>query len=170
MKAKFFLLLIFVSLLFISCQQRETIIILNIDRVFEEFDMQKELRQSVDQFISHEKGRSDSLTSVVNRMADELENMEQVPADKMSLYRELFKRSSQEQVRFEEEKQKMVEEYDQMIIQRINLNIPKFAEKTGADIIISMGGNYSAALFVSPEKDLSEDFIKFINAEYHDAL
>ena len=55
-----------------------------------------------------------------------------------------------------------------MLITRINQEIENNGKEQRADLILTKGGVYPAALYSNETLDVTGDFIEFLNASYKD--
>ncbi len=165
---RYFILAFIIGISCSSCKNRNySIVVVDVVKAFESYEMQVELRQEVDEELRFEQGVIDSLTVQANIVLDEMSSNEVSSDIYNSRYQEMYIDISKRQEKLDERISAKVEDYDRMIMKRINSNLELFAKSKDVDLILSKGGNYPGVLYSSEVHDLTNDFIEFLNDDYH---
>lgn len=161
------LFVIALSFTVFGCTKRDTsFVIIDMAEVFESYEMQIELRAEVDQYVSSKQGRIDSLSARANQLAETIQTSSNPQDRDYRTLESMYEKSAREQGVLNESLEEMVQKYDRMIHKRIKANLEKFAKREGVEMILSKGGAYPAVLFDNGTRDVTDDFISFINMEY----
>lgn len=138
---------------------------IDVQKVFNEFDLKKELQQKYHSKMEGKKKMIDSLGFELQKKGVELESSskpEQQAVNnfigKRKLYMELVKQ-------YDEEDQKLNSDYDNQIISQMNQYIIDFGKNNGYDLIFGSMANGNI-MHADEGLDLTNEVIVYINKKY----
>ena len=150
-------LLLLPLLVAFSCSEQKSvqkkIVFMDSFRVFEEFEMKKDLDQKLEKEIQPEK-----------RMVDELGlklNVEQNPKLKAELQSNFEIAKGQFDQRF----QSLSNQYTNDVTKRLNEYIKEYGKQKHYDLILGTDGQGNV-MYIDTNSNITVDLIKFINKEY----
>ena len=162
MKPALILTYVFISMiiayLFYAEIIRKQIYIIRNDYVFSNFNMKQELEEK---YLNLERSRKDMLDSL-NREYKSIINSK--ISDEQLQYRQDY--YIQKRKEFEEDSQRIIEAYNQRIWNRINELAILYAKENNVEILFGTSGDGNI-MYVDESKDVTEDFVKYINNQYN---
>jgi outer membrane protein len=120
--------------------------------------MKQELEEK---YLNLERSRKDMLDSL-NREYKSIINSK--ISDEQLQYRQDY--YIQKRKEFEEDSQRIIEAYNQRIWNRINELAILYAKENNVEILFGTSGDGNI-MYVDESKDISEDFVKYINNQYN---
>jgi outer membrane protein len=144
---------------------KQRIAYMDVTRVFNEFNLKKELQKKYIDQMSGQKKMIDSLGFLVQRMGVDLENTSTPDSVKMNRF--LLKRKQyMTMVReYDDQDKKLNNQYDGQILAQMNEYIKEYGEENGFDLILGSMGNGNI-MQGSQRMDVTTEVVKFINKKY----
>lgn len=136
------------------------------DKVYNEFQLKKELERKFEATTSARQSKMDSLKKQVKGMRQELEKKEGKPNEEMMRsYRRLQQvyQSRKERGRTRDEKQ--ADQYNERIWNQLNSYIEDFGEERGYDIIYGSDGSGNL-MYADERLDITEEVTEYVNRKY----
>lgn len=146
--------LLFVFLL--SCEQKtqqKNIVFMDSFRVFEEFEMKKDLDKKIEGEMQMEKQQVEELGMQYNVATD---------AKKKAELQLLLQQAQQQ---FEKKFQDLSQRYTAEVSKELNVHIRNYGKEHKYDLIVSSGGQNNV-MYVDTMSNITIDIIKYINREY----
>ncbi len=136
-------------------------------KVYENFQLKKELASQLQQFTSRQDRELDSLNLQINQLAQQLDREQ--PKDKDLARAELtalLNEAESKSRAFAEDRARITNEFDEQVWTQVNQFVRDFGEAEEYDYIYGLTGDGS--LMHAPEsEDLTNEVIVYINERYH---
>jgi outer membrane protein len=133
-----------------SCTKKKTGYV-DVFKLVNEFELQKEYTAQVKNKLDREKAMVDSVV-----FAEKLKNPSSAETVKNSLYGELYNKT-----------QSINKEIEGMIWKRLNPYLVDFGKEQGYLYIYGANGTGNV-LYADASEDITEEIIKYVNKRYHD--
>lgn len=131
-----------------------------LTRVYEGFDLKKELESKFLPFVGASDHYLDSLKLLITSLEAASGGNQ---TEEILQYKYLYQMKNAE---FEQQKQAMVKDYDQQVWSQINQYMGEFGEENHYEFIFGAAGTGSV-MYARKNKDITEQVIIFINRRYH---
>lgn len=136
----------------------------NVDRVFNEFDMKKELILELEESNRKTQVVIDSMAFALQKEADELNKLENPPQERLAAYEQRRDGYFKHKERAEESLKDLVARYDEQVISRLNGYIESFGRENEVDMILGNANN--VLLYARSSMDVTDDLIAYVNLKY----
>lgn len=156
------LLLVVLAFVAFSAMDKPKLAYVDLGTVFNEFEMQKELNNRLDQLSNTRQVQQDSLELNLQRIASSPEFDQNNPDARFMQLRTMY---LQNQERFEQDNQRMVQEYDKQIWTQLNQYLNDFGTNANYTFVFGANGQGSV-MFAEPELNLTQEVIAYINERY----
>jgi outer membrane protein len=164
------LIILFLSGL-ISCStenksDENSIVYIDNMRLYNEFDLTKELQNKMTEISRTQKNNLDSLELELMNKAKQIEltkSKDIIEIRDFELKREEFIMRKQ---KFEQSQEQLSSEYNNQIVSQINQYIKEFGIENKYDIIIGSNGD-GTIMYGKDEMDITDDVLKYINSKYN---
>jgi outer membrane protein len=160
----FFAVVLATALFFGLRTQTEKTAFINMEKVYNEFELTQELTAKLTEVAGKRQSVLDSMEVQLVQLRKVIEQGnrdEQV----YSSYRQLSEQFQYKQQSFAQDNEALSREYDQQVMKQLNQYIREFGEEKGYTFIYGANGNGSL-MFAKDEKDISEPVISFVNNKY----
>jgi outer membrane protein len=169
MRVNIFVLL-FLSVL-VSCStenkpDKKNIVYLDNVRLYNEFDLTKELQTKITESSRAQKNNLDSLELELVSKAKKLEMTKSknvIEIRDFELKREEFIMRKQ---KFEQDQEQLTADYNNQIVSQINQYVKEFGKENAYDVIIGSNGD-GTVMYGKEEMDITEEVLNFINQKYN---
>lgn len=144
--------LVLISLLFLlsSCDRKKTGYV-DVFKLVNEFELQKEYSDQAKRDMNTEKAAIDSAV-----FTEKLRNPSGYEKFKNDLYNNLYQKAEQRN-----------KEIEAMIWKRLNPYLIDFGKENGYEYIYGANGTGNV-LYADEHQDITEEIIKYVNQRYHD--
>lgn len=138
---------------------------MDVTRVFNEFNLKKELQKKYTSHMASQKKIIDSLGFMVQRMGMDLENA--IKPDSVKMNRFMLKRKQYMTLvrEYDEQDKQLNSQYDGQIFAQMNEYIKEYGAENDFDLILGSMGNGNI-MQGSERMDVTSDVVKFINEKY----
>jgi outer membrane protein len=150
-------------LLYIESGKTKTYYI-DLQKVYTEFELKKELEQKMEAIVAVTNEQLDSLGMRANIINSSLQA---APSDKMKIeeYNSIAAIYSSKSKQFGEQKSLMAKEYDQQIWSQLNEYVREYGREKNCDFIIAGNGDGSV-MYSDGSKDITDKMIRYVNEKY----
>jgi outer membrane protein len=136
---------------------------LDLDAVFTDFNLQKELTYKFEAFQNSKQNALDSLEGIAQAIYSEVQkNPSEDLKSKFNYSRENYLKFKQ---KFEQESNELTQQYDQQILNQMNEYIQDYGRLNKYTIIFGTNGN-GTVMYADSSCNITPDVIKYINAKY----
>jgi outer membrane protein len=136
-----------------------------LNKLFEDFQLKKELQAQLSQIKTSRKNILDSLEFQLKIMAKQIQAENQKDQEKVASF-EIKKENFFEKKRqFEEDNEAVTKQYDAQIISQLSQYVKDYGEKYSYTYIFGADGS-GFLMFSMQQKNITEDVKKFINERY----
>ena len=151
---------LFVCFLFFN---KEKTAYVDIKKIYEEFEMKKELAEKITKVQSVRNRILDSLEMELKILSQKI-NLKKTEEDvaTFNVKREAF--FSKKQL-FQEDNQATIQDYDAKILKQLNQYIDDYGKQNNYVYILGYSGN-GELLYADKRKNISDELILFINQKY----
>ena len=139
---------------------------IEMGKVYEEFNLSKELNKELEDVIKSRKTITDSIYEQLRVKTQDLKYQQKktmLEVQKLAKYEEEYYYKQQE---FEKENQLTVSDYNSKIWKQLNQYISDFGEEKKCEFIFGANGQGSI-MFGSKGKNITEEIIKYVNDKYN---
>jgi outer membrane protein len=166
------ILYIITSLFFlISCsetakEKEKKIVYIDNVRLYNEFDLTKELQTKITESSRAQKNNLDSLELELVSKAKKLEMTKSknvIEIRDFELKREEFIMRKQ---KFEQDQEQLAADYNNQIVSQINQYVKEFGKENAYDVIIGSNGD-GTVMYGKEEMDITDEVLNFINQKYN---
>lgn len=138
---------------------------IDIQAVFNEFNLKKELEKDLLTTKSRHDRVLDSLANSLQLLASKLELKENPAKEEIADFerkRQVFVAQKQQ---FEEQHRQLTEQYDQQIITQLNQYVKQYGQENGYSYIFGNDGN--GTLMYAPEaENITGEVVQYLNNQY----
>jgi outer membrane protein len=138
---------------------------IEISKVFNGFQMKKELQGKYEQTEKTRKKILDSLSFNLQLLARDLQAKSDQP-EKVQLFQERRNEFMQQKKNFEEDNLALSNKFDKQILEQMTQYVLEFGEKNSFDIIYGADGNGNV-MYAHKNYNVSEEVLSFINRKYN---
>ena len=137
---------------------------IDLNKVYSEFELKKELEKKLEAMISITKEHLDSLEMQARTINN---SIQESPTDQMKIreYNLLSERYAAKSEEFDFQKKKVAEEYDQQVWAQLNEYIREYGKEKNCDFIIAGNGDGSI-MYAEATKDITDKMILYVNDKY----
>lgn len=150
-------------------KKKDNIVVIDNVKVFNEFELTKELSEKINANFAVKKQIMDSLEMQVMVLNKEIE-LNVKPSDelikKFQLKREEYLYRKKQ---FEEEYQAMWNDYNNQIVVQMNKYLTDYGKEKGYNMILGAGGNGNV-VYADTLVDVTEEVLVFLNSKYEGKL
>ncbi|MCI5055974.1 MAG: OmpH family outer membrane protein [Flavobacteriales bacterium] len=136
---------------------------IDIEMVFNEFNLQKELSLKFDAFKNSAQNEMDSLEAIAQSI---YARIQQDPSDQLkkdfNYSREVYLKTKAEK---EQKIEELTEQYDQQIINQINQYVEDFGKENNYTMILGTNGN-GTVMYSDSSKNITKKVIQYLNNKY----
>lgn len=158
-----YLLLILIIYSLISCSHKDKDGYVQVNKLYAEFEMTKELNKKLQTSLNIKKQILDSLKFGLKQV--EL----QLNTNKTDKLLQLYQLKKQEYLykeqAFNEDNQKMSQQYSEQALNQINKYVEEYGKQNGYEYIYGASGNGSL-MYANEKKDITSQVLSFINQKY----
>ena len=149
-----------------SCSSREDkIVYIQNYRLYNEFDLTKELNLELTEFSKKKQRELDSLNLIFEDMTARFEIMDQIPADDYRAYNDLRNAIMFRQKAYEDELYAKSSEYDEQVWTRLNTYTREFSEQNDYDFVLGATGTGNL-MYAKDTLDVTDELITYCNNNY----
>lgn len=144
---------------------RQKLGFIDVKKVFENFDMKKEMQKKYFDQMGSKKKTIDDMGFELQKMSIELESSAKPEQAKMETFLAKRKQYMELVKVYDEEDQKVNTEYDTQVIQRMNEYIKQYGDENGYELILGSMGNGNI-MQAREHLDLTVEITKYVNTKY----
>jgi len=159
------ILIVSICWLFIRTENSLKVGYVKIQEVFDNFDMKKELQARLESTERGQKIHLDSLTFALQVMSDKLNAQKNPSEAEIAAFSRLKNVYLGRKKEFEEEKQKVTNEYNEQIISRMRQYINDYGREQAYTFILGDDNNGSI-MYGAQEKNITPDVIQYLKQKY----
>lgn len=159
------LLIAGVSFSLYSSLSQPKIAYVQTDKVYNEFVYKKELEVKYEEVLSYRKRILDSLEIQINAISVNIQNSEHKRDENMQTYQYLVMQYQEKEKTFEEDNQKMLQNYTEQIWSQLNKYIEEYGNAEKIDFIYGANGSGSV-MHANKRFDLTDKMISYVNERY----
>jgi outer membrane protein len=149
-----------------SCSSGVDAVYIDIQKVFEGFELKKELSVEFKAIEAKRQGHIDSLSMDLKNLYLKIEQTsKRNRADLILVYQKKEKSYYDLSEDFKQKNRVLMNDYDIQILQKINEYVKVFGEENDYDMIIG-ANNSGNVMYSKTHLDISEEVIMFINSKY----
>lgn len=138
---------------------------IDVKKVFDDFDLKKELQKKYFSQMSNKKKTIDDMGFELQKMGLELEASAKPEQAKMDLFLAKRKQYMELVKVYDDEDQKVNSEYDAQVIKQMNEYIKQYGDENGYDLILGSMGNGNI-MQAQDEMDLTDEVTRYVNKKY----
>ena len=158
------LLLINTGMFFYFNGGRQNIYYVDLQKLYAEFELKKELETSLTNYVHQNTQELDSLAMTINQLKYRID--ENKTERDIMLFEQLGQLYVTKETNFKQERSNLSQQYDDQIWKQLNQYIKDYAAEHHCDFM--MGGNGDGSvMYAKPSKDVTEDMIAFVNEKYN---
>lgn len=158
------------SVLFFSCSEdKMRIAYVDNVRIYNEFNLTKELSGKLNETLTKKKKLIDSLELQLNSLALDIESSNKNDKEKRSRFDILKGHYFQKLDEFEQENETLSSQFNTQITSRINELVNMYGSENDFDVILGANGQGSI-MFAKEALDITDRVILFINEKYEGKL
>lgn len=135
------------------------------DKVYNEFIYKKELEVKYEEVLSYRKRILDSLEIQINAISVNIQNSEHKRDENVQTYQYLVMQYQEKEKTFEEDNQKMLQNYTEQIWSQLNKYIEEYGNAEKIDFIYGANGSGSV-MHANKAYDETEKLITYVNERY----
>lgn len=154
-----------VSVLMFRYFYKAKLVYVNSKMVFDEFEMTKEYKVSLEKVTNARKYILDSTELAIKRMRIEIESSSNPKAEAIKYFEYHRNQFLEKQKEFEKDNEILINRYDTEIFNRINQYAKDYGAEKGLDFLIGADGQ-GVLLYANEDLDVSKDFIQYCNLKY----
>lgn len=137
----------------------------DIDRVFTEFQLSKELTSKLEAYKNTTSIVMDSLTVQLKILSVRIQNSEkEVPGD-IEMFRVKREEALYRQQQFEQNYEEQFEQYSTQSMKQLNQYITEFGEKNGYTYIFGAEGS-GTLMYAQKQNDITDEVVSYVNNRY----
>ncbi len=156
------ILLVLLAMGIYSLSQKEKNVYLDTAEVFNGFKLQKELRTKLENVQSARQAILDSIQLRLTAISSSSDFDPQNPGEEFFSLRGLYQ---QRQKQFEEDNQRLSNEYDRQIWNQLNQYVKDYGKEHNYTIIFGANGQGNI-MYASETRDITKELIDYINNKY----
>lgn len=137
----------------------------DINKIFSEFTLKKELEVQLIKVKESRKAVIDSLEFGLKLLSKQIQSENQTNKDKIALFEVRREEFIQKKQQFEEDIDAVGKQYDKQIISQMNQYVKDYGNKNGYTYIFGADGS-GFLMFSSEQKNITEEVKKYINDRY----
>lgn len=137
----------------------------DINKIFAEFTLKKELEVQLIKVKESRKSIIDSLEFGLKLLSKQIQSENQVNKDKVALFEVKREEYVQKKKQFEEDTDAVAKQYDKQIISQMNQYVKDYGNKNGYTYIFGADGS-GFLMFSAEQKNITEEVKKYINDRY----
>lgn len=135
-----------------------------IEKLFDEFDLKKELEKTYKVYREKEKNKLDSLTVVIKGLDAKFSSNEKWTEDEFLKYK-LNRENYENRIKdFEMNCQKMMDDFDAQIKNQMNQYVMEFGKENNYKFIY--GNSDGSLMYADSSMNITNEVLKFINKKY----
>lgn len=155
-----------ISLLFYSyTPSSEKTGYVELDKIFSEFTLKKELEKQLTKVKEARLQVIDSLEFQLQLLSKQIQSEKQQNKERIALFEVKREEYLQKKKQFETDLQAASQQYDKQIITQMNQYVKDYGEKHGYTYIFGADGS-GFLMFSKEQKNITEDVKKYINDRY----
>lgn len=155
-----------IALLTACSSDNEKIVYVENFKLYNEFDLTKELNLELTDFSQKRQRELDSLNMIFNDMTARFEIMTQIPAEDYRAYNDLRNIIMFRQKAYEEELYSKSEEYDSQVWERLNNYTKEYAVQNDYDYILGATGTGNL-MYAKDTLDITDELVSYCNQNYN---
>lgn len=152
-------------MVFFNKPENKKIAFIDVKKVFDGFELKKELQKKYQGQMAGKKKLIDSLGFEVQQLGIELESSKTPDQTKTEIFIQKRKQYMELVKIYDGEDQKVNSEYDAQILTQMNQFVKDYGDENGYDMILGSLGN-GTIMHANSEMDISDKVLKFINKKY----
>lgn len=133
---------------------RDRLAYVNVQQVFEDFTLKRELVGKLEQITTARQANLDSLKLRIQTMDEKDKSLQPLIME--------YRRREQQ---YEELNTTLTEDYDRQIITQMNTYMKEFSEQQGYTIVLGANGSGSL-IYAQPDLDITKEMTEYINRRY----
>lgn len=137
----------------------------DINKIFSEFTLKKELEVQLIKVKESRKMIIDSLEFDLKLLSKQIQSENQVNKDRVALFEVKREEYIQKKEQFEEDTDAVAKQYDKQIISQMNQYVKDYGNKNGFTYIFGADGS-GFLMFSAEQKNITEEVKKYINDRY----
>lgn len=137
----------------------------DINKIFSEFILKKELEVQLIKVKESRKMIIDSLEFGLKLLSKQIQSENQVNKDRVALFEVKREEYIQKKEQFEEDTDAVAKQYDKQIISQMNQYVKDYGNKNGFTYIFGADGS-GFLMFSAEQKNITEEVKKYINDRY----
>lgn len=137
----------------------------NINEIYNEFKLKKELEQKYESVKLQRQNLLDSIKLNLEMEARILNGKTNLPEEEITQFQQKRERYLIKEKQFEEDNLNLNNQYTEQILNQINQYIEDYGKKSGYDFIFGASGTGSI-MYASKHKDITNEVIVFVNESY----
>jgi len=149
----------------ISIYKSQKTAYINVNELYNEFSMKKELENQIIQVQNKRKAILDSLSIQIEIKANQFTKPESVNIEDQQEFDYLKKIYFSKQQQFEEDNQQISQDYRNKITTRMNGYVKEYASNEKYDYLFGATGQGNI-MYAKEENDITSEVIKYINDKY----
>lgn len=162
------IVLLFVTLLssaalYSSLNQKETIVYIDVNEVYQKFTLKQEYTVELEKLDALRKAEVDSIQILIQQELIQLQTVNNKSENEISKKRIDIYTSRVNQIK--EERERMIAYYDDDIWKKVNKLVEEYAVANEIDVLFGATGNGNL-MYGNPEKDMTKEFIEYLNSSY----
>lgn len=150
---------------YVNRQLEQKIVWININKVYNDFSLKRELEAKFKVVESARKKILDSLELNLKIMANQINAVPKPDETKINRFEYLRQEFLNKKQQFEDDNVAMQNSYNEQIMKQINQYVKEYAEENNHSVILGAGGNGSL-MYAAEKIDITEQIIGFINTKY----
>ncbi len=151
----------------ISCQRATKTGYVDNVKLYNEFELKKELETTFQEMRMENQNSLDSLKRELRVLAEYLDTQKEQDPEKVIRFNNVRQEFLETQESLEMREQELSEEYTNQVWLHINDYVQAYAKEEGYDYVLG-GTGQGNVMYAEEDLDITEDLIAFINKKYRD--
>jgi len=146
-------------------QKQDNIVYVNVQQVYDEFQLKKELESKLTNVQQARKTMLDSLELSLKVLSGKIENSLQRDAERENNFIVLREEYVLKKNQFDEDNALMTRQYSEQIMKQLNEYTQEYGKQNGYTYILGAEGSGSV-MYASEKRDITKDVLDYINRRY----
>lgn len=142
-------------------------IYIDTGRVYQGFDLSKQLNKEMEAVLKARKNISDSLYAQLRQRTEALKLKAKPSAEEINEVKQLEENLYNKQQEFEKNNQEMNTDYNSRIWNRLNQYVSDYGKQKGCNFILGATGE-GTIMYADKSLDATDELINYVNNRYND--
>jgi outer membrane protein len=155
----------FIALILCMMNYKNKLVYINLGKVYDEFQMTKEMNKEVDKIKYARQNVLDTLMDKIKRFSSQLDAEKSPSATNIKNFEIMQREYAYKENQFQSENQRTINDYYTKIMDRINQYVEEFGKEKHYSMIFGANGQGNI-MYADDSKDISTEVINYLNSRY----